>query len=65
MEWVRGWRPAQAGRPVPLCDTILLQGMRLLLARSPELAFERHAIDLGISETCAIGDFNGDGRPGI
>jgi hypothetical protein len=34
-------------------------------ARSPEIPFERHTIDLGISETCAIGDFNKDGRPDI
>ncbi|HEV2447470.1 MAG TPA: VCBS repeat-containing protein [Candidatus Sulfopaludibacter sp.] len=34
-------------------------------ARSPEIAFERKTIDLGVSETCAIGDFNNDGRPDI
>jgi hypothetical protein len=33
--------------------------------RGPEIPFERKTIDLGISETCAIGDFNGDGRPDI
>src|ERR1700741_4907719 len=37
----------------------------LLADRSPEIAFERHTIDLGISETCAIADFNNDGRPDI
>lgn len=36
-----------------------------LSARSPEIVFERHAIDLGVSETCAIADFNNDGRPDI
>jgi hypothetical protein len=36
-----------------------------LSARSPEIVFERRTIDLGISETCAIADFNGDGRPDI
>lgn len=36
-----------------------------LSARSPEVPFERKTIDLGISETCAVGDFNGDGRPDI
>lgn len=34
-------------------------------ARGPEILFERHTIDLGISETCAIADFNGDGKPDI
>jgi hypothetical protein len=34
-------------------------------ARGPEIAFERHTIDLGVSETCAIADFNNDGRPDI
>src|SRR5437016_12037006 len=36
-----------------------------LSARSPEILFERHLIDPGISETCAIADFNNDGRPDI
>jgi len=36
-----------------------------LAARGPEIPFERHTIDLGVSETCAIGDFNNDGRPDI
>ena len=36
-----------------------------LSARSPEILFERHAVDPGISETCAIADFNNDGRPDI
>ncbi|HYK88682.1 MAG TPA: hypothetical protein VE398_07925 [Acidobacteriota bacterium] len=34
-------------------------------ARSSEIPFERLTIDLGISETCAIADFNGDGRPDL
>jgi len=34
-------------------------------ARSPEIPFERLTIDLGISETCAIADFNGDGLPDL
>ncbi len=34
-------------------------------ARSPEIPFERVTLDLGISETCAIADFNGDGRPDV
>src|ERR1044071_9152949 len=42
-----------------------LAAMLCLSARSPEILFERHMLDAGISETCAIGDFNGDGRPDI
>ncbi len=30
--------------------------------RSPEIAFEKHTLDLGASETCAFADVNGDGR---
>ena len=37
----------------------------LLAARSPEILFERKTIDLGVSETCAIADFNNDGKPDI
>lgn len=39
----------------------------LLLARSrpPEIAFNKHTLDLGASETCAIADINGDGRQDI
>ena len=36
-----------------------------ICARSPEIEFARHTIDLGVSETCAVGDFNGDGKPDI
>ncbi len=36
-----------------------------LSARSPEIPFARHMIDPGISETCAVGDFNNDGKPDI
>src|SRR3984957_19926196 len=36
-----------------------------LSARSPEIPFDRKTIDLGVSETCAIADFNNDGRPDI
>ena len=36
-----------------------------LPARGPEILFERQTIDLGVSETCAIADFNNDGRPDI
>jgi FG-GAP-like repeat len=36
-----------------------------LFGRSPEILFERKTIDLGVSETCAIADFNNDGRPDI
>ena len=31
-------------------------------SRPPEIPFEKAAIDLGASETCAFADVNGDGR---
>lgn len=30
--------------------------------KTPEIAFERHVIDLGRNEACAVADVNGDGR---
>ena len=36
-----------------------------LSARSPEIVFQRKTIDLGASETCAIADFNNDGKQDI
>jgi hypothetical protein len=33
--------------------------------RSPEIPFQRHAVDLGIPESCTVADFNNDGRPDI
>ena len=44
---------------------LLAAALAGLSARSPEILFERHTIDIGIIETCAIGDFNNDGRPDI
>jgi len=53
-------------KPAFISACVLAVGAILCLsARSPEILFERHAIDLGVSETCAIADFNGDGRPDI
>jgi hypothetical protein len=48
-----------------LISGLLLAAVLCVLARSPEILFERHTIDLGISEGCAVGDFNHDGRPDI
>jgi len=44
---------------------LLAAALAALWARSPEIPFERKTLDLGISETCAIGDFNKDGRPDV
>jgi len=53
-------------RPILLPCVVLAAGLIVCLsARGPEILFERKTIDLGVSETCAIGDFNGDGRPDI
>ncbi len=50
-----------------LLTAILLSAAALLAfsGRSPEIQFERQTLDTGISETCAVGDFNKDGRPDI
>jgi hypothetical protein len=44
---------------------LLAAAIVCLAARGPEIRFERKTIDLGVSETCAIADFNNDGRPDI
>lgn len=44
---------------------VLFVAMVCVSARGPEILFERKTIDLGVSETCAIADFNNDGRPDI
>ncbi len=44
---------------------LLLAGIAAIAARSPEIPFERTTIDLGVSETRAIADFNNDGKPDI
>lgn len=33
-----------------------------VVSRPPDIAFEKHTLDLGANESCAIGDFNKDGR---
>jgi hypothetical protein len=43
----------------------VLAALVCVFARGPEILFERKTIDLGVSETCAIGDFNNDGRPDL
>src|SRR5215472_19025487 len=53
-------------KPIPIMGLGLATGLVVCLSgRSPEILFERKTIDLGIAESCAVGDFNGDGRPDI
>lgn len=44
---------------------LVVGGLLAFTERSGEIAFERKNIDLGISETCTVGDFNKDGRPDV
>lgn len=32
------------------------------ISRTPEIPFEKHTLDLGANETCAVADINGDGK---
>jgi len=64
--------PPGADRVARLGDTI--DAMRCLLPAAlllalpaasslhDEIPFDKHAIDLGAAETCAVADLNGDGR---
>ncbi len=61
-------RRVHEGLPMktPLAFTlILILAAAANFVRSPEIRFEQMTIDLGISETCAIADFNDDGLPDI
>jgi hypothetical protein len=45
---------------------ILAIALRMIAASRPaDIPFEKHTLDLGASETCAIADVSGDGRPDI
>jgi hypothetical protein len=32
------------------------------VSRPPDIRFNRHELDVGANETCALADINGDGR---
>ncbi len=50
-------------RHIPLVPLIALTAFAA--PRPPEIPFAKHTIDVGASETAAIGDINGDGKPDI
>jgi hypothetical protein len=52
----------------PIATAILLclaGGLAWTLSRPDEIPFEKHALDLGSNEPCAIADVNGDAKPDI
>lgn len=50
-------------------NIFLLSGLACLalfaVSRPADILFERHTLDIGANETCAIADINGDNRPDI
>jgi hypothetical protein len=43
----------------------VLAAVAWTIGRPGEIAFEKRTLDLGASETCAVADINGDGKPDI
>lgn len=54
-------------KSVPLCVFLLLAmgAGAFVLTRPPDIPFDKHALDLGSSESAAIADINGDGKADI
>lgn len=44
---------------------LVMAGLLFAVTRGDEIPFEKHTIDLGASEPCAVADIDGDGRPDI
>lgn len=62
--WKRGTSPLMI---VAATVLVMIVAATVLVSatRSPEILFSRKMLDAGISETCAIADFNRDGRPDV
>ena len=66
MTWVRGRSSSRSSRlnaPAQLNSGGLAAAVAAWsVVRTPEIAFEKHTLDLGSNETCAAADINRDGK---